>query len=128
MARRVADPDNTGDLEAAAAALAQIPPRRRSPRARPDPTPAADAPQPTPNEGPPTPTLNPEGKPPRKRGKVTERQLREEETRHTIARHRWPKISRAEAQRICLVRRDFTLHPHTPRGRVRGEVRDGIDE
>lgn len=116
------------DIQAASDALAQIPPRRRKPGARPAPTPAEDAPEPTPNDEAPIPTPNLKGKPPRRRGAVTERQIREEATRLTIARHRWPKIGRAEAQRICLVRRDFIEHPYTPRGRVRQEAANGSDE
>lgn len=87
-----------------------------------------EAPEPTPNAEAPISTPNLEGKPPRRRGAVTERQIREEATRLTIARHRWPKIGRAEAQRICLLRRDFVEHPHTPRGRVRQEAANGRDE
>lgn len=84
------------------------------------------APEPTPSEDAPTPTPNLEGKPPRKRGAVTERLLREDEARVAMARRRWPSIGRNEARRVCIVRRDYAEHPHTPRGRIRQEA--GHDE
>lgn len=116
MARRMKTPD---DLDALAQRFAVPAEALAAAQAERD-----TAPEPTPDEGKPAPTPNVEGKPPRQRGAVTERLIRERDARHALARRRWPTIGRNEAQRVCLVRRDYAEHPHTPRGRIRQEAGD----
>lgn len=61
----------------------------------------------------------PEGAPaaPPKPETRAERLQREDRTRREIARHRFPRAGKTEAERLCLVRRDWLPITNATRGR-----------
>ncbi len=76
---------------------------------------------PTKNEEQPTPTPNaPPPEPTRRPVTAMARLKREDATRLAIARHEYPQIGRAMAQRICLHRQDFQTPLVGKRGKKRG--------
>lgn len=79
---------------------------------RPKPARRDNAPSPIPNAPAPEPTDRPD--------RAIDRLKREDATRLAFARHEYPRVGRAMAQRICLHRQDFQTPLVGKRGKKRG--------